>query len=104
MTKTVWNLEFRLLRFDWYLGFVIWYFRLICNAIILSLGPPMVLLETNAPYLGLPRRIRCLVDIIYNFQHFSQIFRSENITDIAQGAAEYTGNAFDLDHKSPIAG
>ena len=65
---------------------------------------PKVRLESKFPYLdALPRGILCLVDISYNFQHFSQIFRSEDVTDIAQGAAEYTGNAFDLDHKSTIA-
>ncbi len=71
---------------------------------ILSLEPPKVRLESNFPYLdSLPRRILCLVDKSYNFQNFIQTFRSENIADIAQGAAEYTGNAFDLDHKSAIA-
>ena len=37
-----------------------------------------------------------------NFQNFIQTLRSENIADIAQGAAEYPGNAFDLDHKCAI--
>ena len=102
MTKTVWHFEFRLLRFHWYLGIVIWYSRLICNHIVLRLGPPKVRIEKNAPYQDLTRRILCLVDKTNNLQHFIQVFRSENIADIAQGAAEYTGNAFNLDHKGTI--
>ena len=37
-----------------------------------------------------------------NFKNFIQAFRSENITDIAQGAAENPGDAFDLDHKGAV--
>jgi hypothetical protein len=42
MTKT--SLEFRIsiIVNGWILGFVIWYSRLICNSISLSLEPPMV--------------------------------------------------------------
>ena len=53
-------------------------------------------------WTGLVRFIICLMNKPNNFQNLIQTFRSENITDIAQSAAENPGNAFDLGHKAAI--
>jgi hypothetical protein len=58
--------------------------------------------SSNLFVTGLVRLIICLVNKPNNFQNFIQAFRSENITYIAQGAAENSGDAFDLDYQGAI--
>ena len=46
--------------------------------------------------------MRRLVNETRNFQNLIQAWRSENIPDITQGAAENAGDAFYLDHQAAV--